>query len=855
MEPDKDTTLGYRRGIRTKQALKMYWLAIMVLGVSSAHAQLTAQSSLAPELRECYTDPLLLNRNNLPPTTMPVLIDIIRKIEDNPDVNVDLRQLAVLLLHTYRQDGIEFHQPEVSLGAQSTILPFAPTFHSFYRHRLLLTRIIPGNLLVLANNTVTSALKCGLHQMLSTTVDARVRGNENSCNQLSQYRALRTARDVSLVKDDVEILDLSMMKAANTKGQMRDYNPKDEVEYTRKSSFKSERQVLGQSTCPLLNGVVSTRWGAVSAGHLIAGIAAGAELQQVPILELTKGSALNYNNVQQTVMSIYPATLSGDLAEAVLIQGTERGRSSISVGTAGNWNSSQAPRFYMLHSRVDVEMTDPEIRGDIDGFVIGSTLSSVLGMSSTLKLSQLLDMYYTARNGVYNPTLRACNRQELSQQYITSNNLVTETHTFAAALDTNIPLRGTITGGLEDLVNSAVNNFQTYTTNNMNDMNCITTEATLPDYRFKTNLYIVLDALWPYQAVYPAISYLLDNIEVSKYGSSVTLLSAFDGNVIVNKTFSISEFHTNYTMTRHQTLLTGVNLETTFRNIRIMMHRELDNERTANYVGGNATVLLFLLNSGNIQNTPAVWEEARILNETVPDLRILFATATNQFDNLWNLVRDMRNDITTLTLNTEGTNVELTMNPILERIAQVGRRIINPNCGSTYPADSSSGVRQYEDFVEPGYINFYSISPNYFFLNNDNRKIRISRGSSGIGSLIICYSRIATQPRQNATLSGFDQSAITCQTLASSGNVEISLQNACANYWTINTCPFLYISVQSSAATSSLSAICTENACRFPYNIRYQVQVEELGCFSNAGSIGVSLALIWIAVLSNILFR
>lgn len=51
----------------------------------------------------------------------------------------------------------------------------------------------------------------------------------------------------------------------------------------------------------------------------------------------------------------------------------------------------------MLHSRVDVEMTDPEIRGDIDGFVIGTSLSSVLGVSSTLKLSQLLDMYYTAR--------------------------------------------------------------------------------------------------------------------------------------------------------------------------------------------------------------------------------------------------------------------------------------------------------------------------------------------------------------------------------------------------------------------------------------------------------------------------
>lgn len=92
---------------------------------------------------------------------------------------------------------------------------------------------------------------------------------------------------------------------------MRHFNPKDDVEYTYNGNLKSERQVLGQSTCPLLSGVVYTRWGAVSAGNVIAGIAAGAELQQVPILELSKSSVLNYNNVQQSVTSLYPATLSG----------------------------------------------------------------------------------------------------------------------------------------------------------------------------------------------------------------------------------------------------------------------------------------------------------------------------------------------------------------------------------------------------------------------------------------------------------------------------------------------------------------------------------------------------------------
>lgn len=79
-------------------------------------------------------------------------------------------------------------------------------------------------------------------------------------------------------------------------------------------------------------------------------------------------------------------------------------------------------------------------------------------------------------------------------------------------------------------------------------------------------------------------------------------------------------------------------------------------------------------------------------------------------------------------------------------VFSVGRRIVNPTCGFEYTG-ASSGTRQFDDFVEPGYINFYSLSPNYFYVHHDNRRVRISRSGSGIGSLIICHSRAVTQPR------------------------------------------------------------------------------------------------------------
>lgn len=58
------------------------------------------------------------------------------------------------------------------------------------------------------------------------------------------------------------------------------------------------------------------------------------------------------------------------------------------------------------------------------------------------------------------------------------------------------------------------------------------------------------------------------------------------------------------------------------------------------------------------------------------------------------------------------------------------------------------------------------------------------------------------------TMVGYDENAITCETLASTGNVEIGLQNMCSG--NINSCPFFYLSVQSDpGTTTTLTATCT----------------------------------------------
>lgn len=94
-----------------------------------------------------------------------------------------------------------------------------------------------------------------------------------------------------------------------------------------------------------------------------------------------------------------------------LLQGPQLG-SSVSVGAIGGFNSTALPRWYFLKTTENLEMTTAEIRGDLDGLILADSVARWYSSVSTLRLSQILDMYYSSR-GVFNSTMRACNRRNL----------------------------------------------------------------------------------------------------------------------------------------------------------------------------------------------------------------------------------------------------------------------------------------------------------------------------------------------------------------------------------------------------------------------------------------------------------
>lgn len=151
----------------------------------------------------------------------------------------------------------------------------------------------------------------------------------------------------------------------------------------------------------------------------------------------------------------WAATLSGDLAEVALLQ--SQFNSDISVGAAGAWNSTTVPHWYFLTQRERLEMTDAEIRGGIDGLAIGLKVAEWRRVISQLRLSQLLDMYYS-NHGILSTKYRSCNRRELFNQLNAEpQQLLSQAFSFSTVLYREMVLKVTLShDNIKDFSEAAV---------------------------------------------------------------------------------------------------------------------------------------------------------------------------------------------------------------------------------------------------------------------------------------------------------------------------------------------------------------------------------------------------------------
>lgn len=155
-----------------------------------------------------------------------------------------------------------------------------------------------------------------------------------------------------------------------------------------------------------------------------------------------------------TVDNRWATTLAGDLAEVALLQGPVLPQ--VAVGAIGGWNSTFVPRWYFLSQRDRFEMTDAEIRGGLDGLILAMNVVNYRNQAPAMRLSQLLDMYYSQR-GVFTSNVRACNRRSLFTEVAPVVQMEQQATAFGLVLDREMQLRVTLSDVAIQRVNFKLN--------------------------------------------------------------------------------------------------------------------------------------------------------------------------------------------------------------------------------------------------------------------------------------------------------------------------------------------------------------------------------------------------------------
>ncbi|XP_058124178.1 uncharacterized protein LOC131285341 [Anopheles ziemanni] len=885
----------------------------VLLGLGVVSAQENVLTRVAPSMMECYEDPATFERDNRLPMTMNMLIELVRKVEDTPGFQQDIRQLSISILHRFRQDGIVRATGVTNMPG---VIPFSPAEFQFTKHRVLFSRLLPGNAVNFPNATLSTAERCALHFMLSNSIDRRVRGDENiRCSQLSQYRAARIPREVDF-KDrsklrtnylgDNEMLAQPEMdrirkqikkfkksarlemdpdgeeladgeepqEAPEVEGRA---DPEDAPEIDAAAAEEEAGEPLEEdgaagelgdvslvdiasnaiSACPVENGVVYTPWGSVMAGTVMAGIAAGLEPQTVQLRDLVAPRAGEYRSRQQAqpmrVDNRWAATLAGDLAEVSLLHVPSQAN-NVQVGAAGAWNRTVAPRWYFLSQREHLQMTDTEIRAGIDGLLLATNVAEWRSRANGLRLSQLLDMYYSHR-GVFNDTVRSCNRRDLFTTVAPMQQMRDQTVAFSTVLDKEMQMPFTVTqSAIVNFADRSTDALANYIPTALNDLSCDATAIVMNDptvWRTASDLYIFVDAAWPYRDAYSVVSHILDSVDVGRFGTTYTILNARDGSVVVNTTQFLADFHLTYTPQLHESLPTGFNLPNVFRRLRNETNTLMSEERRNNSLSGRSKIALTIVHMDRVSegDTNFAIQHLQIFREEVPDLRFLYLAAGDQ-GRFNRFVRDERRDVFALRELDSGAvidTVRVQLNPVIIRILEEPRRVVNPRCGHDWNQENW-GSNSMNQFVEPRGVNFYRLHPNYFFREGNNRRLRIQ--GHGFATLTVCHSRWVERPRLNTTE---NRDSIQCRTINTDA-VDIDLSNACNGHSVIGTCPPLFVSVEGPQTPPAIIR-CSEPECRFPDNARFALVLDNMGCFSGASRTVSSLLMATLAALLLRLFK
>ncbi|XP_015126293.1 uncharacterized protein LOC107047901 isoform X2 [Diachasma alloeum] len=718
------------------------------------------QTRIPSYLQECYDEKTF--RGPHLPLNLQTFIDIIRKAETYSDRSIDLRIFTSSLLHRFKFDGIEWHK---DLKFEDGVLPFGGTGPQRTKNQII-EELVPGNYKQFPDNVLTKLERCALHRALSNTIS----------------------------EDEDPANDKFCMERPTEK-------------------------ISGMMSCPLEFGVILTPYGTVAPGALIAGIAAALQPQTVAVkLLLNIPDEFNYHDYEVDIMipksemtpvrsmwlnsilasdtkldNVWTSTVAGDLAEMAVHQGPSVGNRML-LGATGFWNSSIRPQiFYLLGKDGSFDATRAEIVGAIDGFIIAKHLKHWTSNFTTLRLSELLSMYYSRKGITFDSTVKACNRGE-SFWYMASTTILEQqvyaTSQILAYRRSAVHMTDEV---LKKMVHYSVTKFSDYVNNHLfPEIHCIT-EKHYP----KVEVLVTSDGAWSHEYTADFLAILLEDLNVSPFGSNIGLIEGTTGEWLLNVTNSFSSAHSEIL---NQTSSTKLNLAKIF-DVATDYYTSKWNERHKNHtVGGLGQAIVILaplirLSEPEVQESLISLRRMRSLH---PDVHVIYYTTPEKADPLRRFLISQKDYLLT----------SLRINDISAYLLEVPNSIRPGPCNPNV----TLGIRdQVEGYVYPQEVITYRLDPLW---RANTKRVTVKIVGFGYGSLEIC---MWNQRGNSAT-----RKLLSCRELSGNEEEELTDFHACRE----ENCPAIFYKVRGLSSTNK----CAEIDCRTPEHIRYLLRMENLQC-------------------------
>nr|CAD7200131.1 unnamed protein product [Timema douglasi] len=315
--------------------------------------------------------------------------------------------------------------------------------------------------------------------------------------------------------------------------------------------LSTQRYEADTSRCPIEDGIVRTsHWGQVSPGQVLAGIATKLQVQSVEMSKLARPSN-----------------------EALRTEAFQR--LSTSKVVTNYWAATLA------------------------GLIIGSQINYWTGLMQRLRLSQILEMYYSEHGVNFDQNIKACNRKENFPNLVDSSSLLTETTNFAQVLSFVTKSVFISDTKLREYSEDAIKAYEAYLPSVWNKISCATTQSPRP----RVHLSVIVDGTWTQQEGIRLITYLAEQMDVSYYGSSINLVNGRDGSWILNTTQNVTEiFEQNLLTSSNITWPTGLYLPLSLQAVKVHIGDKAVEEESKSSIGGVSDVVLILAYSSTISN-------------------------------------------------------------------------------------------------------------------------------------------------------------------------------------------------------------------------------------------------------------